>query len=312
MRHTMRPLALAACFAIAFATTICESQASAEDLFSIGIGNNYQIVDTADPTVVTQSGTISGLPAGETVFGLDYRANGEGIFAVTDANNVYNINSRTFVASQVGTTLSPTLLGDSFALDFNPSAGTPGGQLFRIITGATGDPATTGSNRVIDSNTGGYFGAPDKTPVFYPAGDASDGETPNIQGIAYDNNIPGATTTQQYGIDLATGNLVTVANNAGTLGTVGSLGLTGTLSEEVAFDISGDTGVAFAGLQIDGGDLQLYSIDLGNGTAQSLGVIGDGSTVRDFTIISAVPEPSSAVVLMLGLGAICFRRKRSV
>ena len=70
MRHTMRPLALAACFAMAFATTICESQASAEDLFSIGTGNNYQIVDTANPTVVTQSGTIMGLPGRRNCFWL--------------------------------------------------------------------------------------------------------------------------------------------------------------------------------------------------------------------------------------------------
>ena len=172
---------------------------------------------------------------------------------------------------------------------------------------------------MIDSTTGGYFGAPDKTPVFYPAGDASEGVTPNVQGIAYDNNIAGSTATQQYGIDVATGNLVTVANNAGTLGTVGSLGLIPSLplSEEVAFDISGDTGVAFAGFQLGAdGDLQLYTVDLSNGNATLVDSIGDGSTVRDFTIIpanaNAVPEPSSAAVLMLGLGAICFRRKRSV
>ena len=77
-----------------------------------------------------------GLPAGETVFGLDYRANGGGIWAVTDANNVYNISTSTFTASQVGGTLDPALTGTSFGLDYNPNAA--GGILFRIIGGDTG------------------------------------------------------------------------------------------------------------------------------------------------------------------------------
>ena len=322
MKHTMRTLTLAALFAIASMTTICESQASAEDLFTVGAtGNSYQIVDTSNPSVVTQSGSISGIGAGESILGLDYRANGGNIWAITDANLIYNIDTVNFAATSVGPTLNPTLTsaGNSFGFDFNPNAA--GGVLFRTIAG------DTQNNRVGDTRTSDYLfvdaatNDADRVPVFYAAGDANEGATPNIQGIAYNNNIEGATTTQQFGIDASNGAVVTVANNAGTLETVGDLALNGLISNELAFDISGDTGIGFASIALDGGPSQLYTIDLVDGSATFgnatlvPGGIGDGTSIRDFTVISAnanaIPEPSSAAVLLLGLGALCVRRKRS-
>ena len=321
MKHNMRTLTLAALFAVAAVTTAFESQSSAEDLFTVGgTGNSYEIVDSSNPTVVTQSGTISGIAAGESILGLDFRANGGNIWAITDANLIYEIDTVNFAATSVGPVLNPTLTsaGTSFGFDFNPNAA--GGVLFRTIAG------DTQNNRVGDTRTSDYLfvDAPtndaDRTPVFYAAGDANEGATPNIQGIAYNNNIEGATTTQQFGIDALNGAVVTVANNAGTLETVGDLALTGLISDELAFDISGDTGVGFASISLGGGPSQLYTIDLTEGSATfgnatlvaGGGAIGSGSTVRDFTVIpAAVPEPSSAAVLMMGLGAFCFRRKRS-
>lgn len=275
----------------------------AEQLFTVTTGNVVNVVDTANPLVVTQSGAITGLAANENVVGLDYRANGGGIYAIGSQSNVYTINPTTFAATQLGSTLSPTLEGTSFAYDFNPSAA--GGILSRIIS-------DLGDNRVIDSTTGGYFGTVEKTDVFYVSGDANDGANPNIQGIAYDTNVAGATSTQQYGIDATLAVLTTVNNNAGDLVTVGSLGgllLAGALTDEVAFDISGDTGVAFAGLQIGTGPSQLYTIDLGTGAATLVGAFG--STVRDFTVIpQAIPEPSSVLLSSLIVGGLVCRRRR--
>ena len=321
MKNTMRSLSLAALFAIAFVTTASESQVSAENLFTVGgTGNSYQIVDSSNPTVVTQSGTISGIDAGENILGLDFRANGGGIWAITDANLIYQIDTTNFAATSVGPVLNPTLTsaGESFGFDFNPNAA--GGVLFRTIAG------DTQNNRVGDTRTSDYLfvDAPtndaDRTPVFYAAGDVNEGATPNIQGIAYNNNIFGADATQQFGIDALNGAVVTVANNAGTLQTVGDLALDGLISNELAFDISGDTEIGYASIALDGGPTQLYTIDLtegsttfGNATlVANGGAIGGGPGVRDFTVIpAAVPEPSSAVILMVGLGTLCFRRKRS-
>ncbi len=294
-----------AVLATLFGLTQIQSIASAEILYTVSPNNDVTVVDTSAPAVVTNSGTISGLASGESVLGIDYRANGGGIYVVGSQSNLYTLDPNSFFATQVGLTLSPSLAGDSFAYDYNPNAA--GGILARIIS-------DTDNNRVIDSTTGGYFGSADKTAVFYAAGDANEGANPNIQGIAYDTNVFGATATQQYGIDAALGVLTTVANNAGTLETVGSLGAAGVgLSDELAFDISGATGTAFAALQT-GGVSSLYDIDLATGNATLLGPIGLGGTVRAMTIVpaSAIPEPSTFALLgMASLGLGIKRRKRS-
>ncbi len=282
---------------------LTHASATAEDLYTVTDNNVVNVIDSNSPTVVTRSGSISGLAATESIFGLDYRANGGGIYAVGSLGNIYTIDQTTFNATSVGSALTPALVGNSFAFDFNPSAA--GGILSRIIS-------DTDNNRVIDSTTGGYFGAPDKTAVFYNAGDANEGANPNIQGIAYDNNVLGAMTTQQYGIDADLGILTTVANNAGTLETVGSLGLGSTLNNELAFDISGDTGIAYASLQVGNGNSELYTIDLATGAASLQGTIGGGVTVRDFTVVpSAIPEPSSLGLLGVIAIGLAHRRKRS-
>jgi hypothetical protein len=288
--------------AIVVSLACSNSETIAEDLFAATTGNNVVVVDTSAPTTVIRSGAITGLAASEAIFGLDYRANGGGVYAIGSLGNVYTIDQNSFAATQVGSTLSPALVGSSFAFDFNPSAA--GGILSRIISDAD-------NNRVIDSTTGGYFGTTDKTPVFYLAGDQNEGADPNIQGIAYDNNVSGSTATQQYGIDADLGILTTVANNAGTLETVGSLGAIGNgLTNELGFDISGATGTAFASLQTAGGPSQLHTIDLNTGAASLVGVLGGGETIRDFTIVpTAVPEPSSTILLGLFLPAFFGRRR---
>ncbi len=299
MRHTFCLMA-----ALAITISLSNTCVNAEELFTVSDGNVVNVVDTSTPTIVTRSGSITGLAATESIFGVDYRANGGGIYALGSLGNVYTIDQNSYAATQVGSTLSPGLAGTSFALDFNPNAA--GGTLFRFIS-------DTDNNRVIDSTTGGYFGTPDKTPVFYPAGDANAGVDPNIQGIAYDNNVLGSTATQQYGIDANLGILTTVANNAGTLASIGSLGLAGALlTDEVAFDISGDTGIAYASLQTVGGTSQLYEIDLTSGNATLTGVIGGGATVRDFTVIptAAIPEPSSLALFGVVLTGLVTRRRR--
>jgi len=284
-----------------------QSAAFAERLYTVTDGNVVNVVDSNAPAVVLQSDNITGLAAGETVVGIDYRANGGGIYVVGSGSNFYTMDPNTFAVTPVGPSapLSPMLVGNAFAYDYNPSAA--GGILSRIIS-------DTDNNRVLDSTTGGYFGSVDKTAVEYRSGDANVNANPNIQGIAYDTNVSGASGTQQFGIDATLAVLTTVANNAGTLETIGSLGPAATgLTDEVAFDISGETNDAFASLQV-GGLSQLYGINLDTGAASLVGTIGLGDTVRGLTVVplSAIPEPSALTLLaMASFGLGIRRRKRS-
>lgn len=117
------------------------------------------------------------------------------------------------------------------------------------------------------------------TDAFYADGDTNAGAKPMIFANAYTNAIAGekATSTFQYAIDAGTDALVSLANNAGTLETVGALTIGGEavdIAPMGGFDIiSAQEGSdeAYAVLQIEGANnAGFYSIDLTNGAATLL------------------------------------------
>ena len=123
------------------------------------------------------------------------------------------------------------------------------------------------------------------TDAFYVDGDASEGAEPLIFANAYTNAIDGATasSTAQYALDARANALVTLANNAGELATVGLLTVDGEAVDVIdagGFDIvseSEGSDLAYAILQIDGEDTAgLYLVDLGSGALTSLGDLGMG------------------------------------
>ena len=124
------------------------------------------------------------------------------------------------------------------------------------------------------------------TDLAYAEGDASEGTAPQIFANAYTNAIPGAkaSSTAQYALDAATDALVTLANNAGTLETVGPITVDGAAVDLLpmgGFDIvSAAEGedAAYAILQMAGQETaSLYRIDLTNGAATPMGNTGRGA-----------------------------------
>ncbi|MEM1010920.1 MAG: DUF4394 domain-containing protein [Planctomycetota bacterium] len=279
--------------AAAFATLV--GSASAEIIYGLTTQNDVFLIDSAAPSVVLDGGAVGGLPAGVDLQAIDYRAATETIYLLDDMENVYTFDPVTFDATLVGT-FSPRIPGVSYAFDFNPAFS--GGEFARIITDSN-------DNRVISGDTGQYLAPVEKTDVFYPAGDPNFGADPNIAGIAYTNSFGVPTSTQQFGIDSDLGVLVTVANNAGTLDTVGSLGV-GLITNELGFDISGATGIAYAALQ-DGPNSGLFTIDLATGAATEVGDFGSGDLVRSLTVIP-IPEPTT--LGLAGVAAMTLLRRR--
>ncbi len=144
--------------------------------------------------------------------------------------------------------------------------------------------------------------------AFGPA-DPNFGVDPNVVSSAYSNNFVGAATTQLYGIDTALDILVTQANNAGTLGTVGSLGINATAVS--GFDISGTTGIAYAAMLPSGSSQSsLYSINLATGAATNLGQIDGGIIITAISVAPAIPEPAALALAGMAIAAVPLVRRR--
>ncbi len=123
------------------------------------------------------------------------------------------------------------------------------------------------------------------TDLAYAEGDASFGKTPDIFANAYTNAIVGAKAsgTAQYALDAEANALVTLANNDGTLATVGLVTIDGEAADILpmgGFDITSmeeGSDLAVAVLQLDGAETAgLYQIDLATGAASLIGDIGVG------------------------------------
>ena len=129
----------------------------------------------------------------------------------------------------------------------------------------------------------------------------------NIVHIGYTNSFAGTGSTQLYGIDSGLDILVTQANSAGTLGTVGSLGLD--ITGVGGFDISGTSGIAYGAFLANGSSQSsFYSVNLVTGQSTLIGQIGGGLQITAFSL-SAVPEPSSLIGLA-GFGLLGFAGRR--
>ena len=263
---------------------------SAAVIYAASNTNNLLQFNSATPTQIDSSLSVTGL-SGENILGIDFRPADGKLYAVTNGNKLYTINTNTGAATAVGTGLGVALNGTAFGFDFNPSI-----DRLRIVS-------ETDRNYVIDPNTGL---ATLTTNLAYGAGDPNFGLNPNVTGSAYSNNTAAAPSTQLYGIDTNLDILVKQANSAGTLTTVGSLGLN--TSATTGFDIESGTGIAYAAMLPQGDSTSnLYTINLATGAATLLGQIDGGLNIVAMTV--ALPEPTT-LAAMAASGLLFARRRR--
>lgn len=236
----------------------------------------------ATPNTLDATVSITGLNAGETLLGIDFRPKDGLLYGITSAARIVTIDPATGAATAKATLAADAadstapyagIAGTAFAVDFNPVA-----DRLRVIS-------STGQNLRINVDTGATTtdGAINRS-----------GAAPLVSAGAYTNSFAGTTATMLFDIDSAADTLA-LQNppNDGTLANVGALGVD--VAGDVGFDIAGGAnGLALAALRTAaGGPASLYRIDLATGAATlvngaatpGLSVIGSGTPgLRDIAI----------------------------
>ncbi len=261
------------------------TSANAAVVYGVDENNFLMSFNSAAPGTVLSSIGITGLSA--SVAALDFRPLNGALYALSSDRIIYTIDRMTGAATAVSGTLA--LIGTNFAFDFNPTI-----DRLRIVSDSN-------QNYVFNPNNGALTNA---TDVFYAAGDANAGASPDVTAAAYTSSVFGAPagSTQLFSIDTALDVLTRQANSAGTLTTVGPLGVN--LGSRTSFDIAGSDAFAFNGST-------LYSVNLATGALTSLGRTPEA--LFGIAIFAPVPEPASWAMMIGGfaLAGAAMRRQRS-
>jgi len=266
------------------------ASARAESITVLTVTNTLLRFDSATPGTISSTVAVTGLQALESLLAIDFRPANGVLYGLGSTSRLYTINTTTGAATQVGSAGAFTLSGTDFGFDFNPTV-----DRIRVVSDAD-------QNIRLNPNDGSL------TATDVPLNPGN----PNIVGSAYTNNFDGTLTTTLYGIDSSLDALfIQNPPNGGVLTMVGPLGFN--TSGLVGFDISGQTGIAYAALTpVTGGQSQLFTINLGTGAATLVGTIGSQQLIRGLAApvgVAAVPEP--ATLLLVASGALALRRHRS-
>jgi len=257
------------------ASACVASSAHAAVIYGVDENNNLMSFSSSAPGTTLSSLAITGIT--NSINAIDFRPINNRLYALSSDNIIYTINAASGVATAVSGVLA--LTGTHFAFDFNPTI-----DRLRIVS-------NTNANYVFNPNDGSLTTA---TSVFYGMGDTNAGGDPDVTAGAYTSSVFGApgASTQLYSIDTALDVLTKQANSAGTLTTVGALGVN--LGSRTSFDIAGSDAFAFNGST-------LYSVNLATGALSSL-----GNTDRALfgIAIAAVPEPASWAMMISGFALI--------
>ena len=229
--------------------------------------NSLMIFSSATPGTVTTF-PITGMIAGDTMRGIDFRPSAPGMLYGIAANvtgqllRLYRINLRTGVATPVAGQTPLLVSSQSWGMGFNPTVD-------RIRVVSTGD-----ENARLNPTTGLLAG---NDVNLTPGGQL-------VDSVAHSNGLMGVSgTSTAYAISRTTSSLVmlggingTPSPNGGVLSTVGPLGVTIAGGSPTGLDFVRD-GRLFASIQV-GAFTALYEVNPATGAATLVGAIGAGTT----------------------------------
>ena len=233
-------------------------QRRSRTLFATTDQNKLVQFESKRPERIKDIRAISGLPAGVTLSGIDFRPATGDLYGVGSDSVVYRVNPRTGIAIAEGPAFTPGLTGRFFGVDFNPVV-----DKLRVVSDA-------GQNLRLNVDEGTLLSA-DK---------GLNPGTPRIVGAAYANSSFSATrpaATMLYVVDSAK-DTISVQNppNDGTL--TNPVRLPFDVTDQSGFDIAGaDDRGYLATTQRRGAGL--YMVEPASGRTRYAGRIGGGRFV---------------------------------
>ena len=295
--------------AIVAALAVAGVSANATTTYALTNGGHVLTFDHATPGAITNDVTATPAVVGAyTLLAIDVRPTIESGGSNPGAGTLWAIgkDGTTFqlfvIDPATGETTAiglPYLAGisdsgvNTWGFDFNPAV-----DRIRLVSSA----ATNNNFRLNPNNANGVVTAQDGNLAFQ-AGDPNAGTTPELDGAAYTTTVIGGATTL-YGLDTNLGILVASSNpNAGTLQTVGALGVA--VDEPNGFDIF--QSLALFSVPTATG-ASLYSVNLTTGQATLVGDFPAGSNIRGLaiSISDPVPPPGPPTLRVFG------KKKRTV
>jgi VCBS repeat-containing protein len=254
MRRT-RLAAVMACLAGSLA--VPTGALAADQIAGVTDDNQLVLLRSDAPGNVQYSVPVTGLPSGERIVGFDRRSSTGALYGLGATSRIYRIDLGSGQALAVGDPFTPRLDGSNFGFGVNPVA-----DALRAVS-------DNRQNLRINPDSGQVIAADDG--LQYAAGDPGAGSNPSVIAATYTNKVPGATATTLYDIDQARDTLVTQNPNAGTLTTVGALGVD--VTGPGGFSVA-PSGVAYAALRRAGQtNPELFTVNLTNGAATAVGAI---------------------------------------
>lgn len=228
---------------------------SGADFYFWGLTAANQVIkyNTKATQIPVETVAVTGLASGEKLMSIDFRPATGQLYAVSNNSRLYTINLGTNkgVATALGTAaFTPAISGNIVSIDFNPTV-----DRIRLVT-------NTGQNLRLHPETGAV--AATDGVINGAAGVA-------VTGIAYTNNVAGATTTSLFDIDVTNKKLYKQnPPNDGKLVEVGTLNAD--FTGQVGFDINADNSKILATFTA-GGVTRLYTVDTANAAARMNGTL---------------------------------------